>query len=290
MALNKQEFLDLCPVFALGALEGEELDLFRSAMASADTEMKTALQEALSLAENLSLAAPEATPSPSIKARLMARLEEHRQGEDEQKLPAAPSSLSRPWTVQKRQSSWLERLFPSSPRFGLATACALLILSAVLMTYVFSLNRHLGRQQIALGKSQARIVALENSLSQKNAMLEVLRSKQMQVVVLSGLDVNPAGYGKVLWDPVKKVAVLHVSLPPEPSDKDYELWVIRDQKPVDAGVFQVHAGLEDGELYRIDRLVETDKAHINAFAVTLEPKGGVPQPTGKMYLMGNKFL
>ena len=110
------------------------------------------------------------------------------------------------------------------------------------------------------------------------------------LVSMSGLDVNPSGYGKILWDPVRKIAVLHVSLPPEAADKDYQLWVIRDKKPVDAGVFQVRYSGQDGALYKIDHLVETDKNHINAFAVTLEPKGGVPQPTGKMYLLGSTLL
>ncbi len=280
MALNKQEFLDLCPAYALGALEGEELELFRHAMSEADAEMKTALREALSMAENLSLAAPEAAPSPSVKERLMSQIQRE----------AAPRTAPVFSFEKPAEPSWLERLFPSSPRFGFAAACTLLVLSAGLLAAVFSLNKHLHRQQIALRNSQTRIVALETSLSQKNAMLEVLRSKQMQVVVMSGLDVNPSGYGKVLWDPERKVAVLHVSLPPEAADKDYELWVIRDNKPVDAGVFQVRPGLQDGQLYKIDHLVETDKAHIDAFAVTLEPKGGKPQPTGQMYLLGKKFL
>jgi len=121
-------------------------------------------------------------------------------------------------------------------------------------------------------------------------MLAVLQAKDMHMVAMNGLEVNPSGYGKVLWDPARKVAVLQVYLPPEVDDKDYQLWVIRDGKPVDAGVFQVKASGQNGMLYKIDRLVETDKAHINAFAVTLEPKGGVPQPTGKMYLMGNILL
>lgn len=278
--LNKQEFLDLCPVYALGALEGEDLDLFRRALARADAEMKAALREALLTSEDLSLAAPEALPSPALKKRLMAQI----------RFESGPRTAAPVFAHGKTEPSWLKKLFPAAPRFGFAAACALLFLSIGLLGYVFSLHTHLSRTQIALGNSQAHIVALENSLSQKDAMLEVLRSKQMQVVILSGLDVNPSGYGKVLWDPEKKVAVLHVSLPPEPADKDYELWVIRDKKPVDAGLFQVHAGLQDGELYRIDHLVETDRAHINAFAVTLEPKGGMPQPTGKMYLLGNKFL
>jgi hypothetical protein len=63
----------------------------------------------------------------------------------------------------------------------------------------------------------------------------------------------------------------------------------RDKVPVDAGVFQVRGGSQGrgGKLYKIDRLVEADKNRINAFAITLEPKGGLKQPSGKMYLLGS---
>ncbi|MFO7847424.1 MAG: anti-sigma factor [Balneolaceae bacterium] len=37
--------------------------------------------------------------------------------------------------------------------------------------------------------------------------------------------------------------------------------------------------------YRIDRLNERPSERSSTFAVTLEPKGGVPQPTGGMYLI-----
>jgi anti-sigma-K factor RskA len=71
-----------------------------------------------------------------------------------------------------------------------------------------------------------------------------------------------------------------------PADRDYQLWVIRNQTPVSAGVFSIRN--DEGELFfRIDNLAETDKTIINAFAITLEPAGGVPQPTGPMYLIGN---
>src|SRR5690606_19563656 len=129
----------------------------------------------------------------------------------------------------------------------------------------------------ALAVARDRIMELQDSLSRKEALLEVIRSREMQVVLMAGTEASPAGYGKILWDPERKIAVLQVSLPPEPEGMDYQLWVIRDSKPVDAGVFQVSARADrrDG-LYKIDRLVETDRKHINAFAVTLEPKGGVP--------------
>ncbi|MEW6062393.1 MAG: anti-sigma factor, partial [Bacteroidota bacterium] len=59
----------------------------------------------------------------------------------------------------------------------------------------------------------------------------------------------------------------------------------KEKKPVSAGVFSVTNNQE--QYFKIVELPipeHTDK--ITAFAVTLEPKGGVPQPTGAMYLLG----
>jgi anti-sigma-K factor RskA len=277
MAMTKLEFIELCPAFALGALEAEERSRFLDALAVADEEMLTAFAEATQAAENLSLATPSAVPSATVKDRLMAEIKPH------------VVSIRKP--QKPAENSWLDRLFEAfnPPRLRFV-APALVLLSLGLVSYTIYLRNTLGRQSVALKGSAQRIVALEDSLSQKNAMLAVLSSKDMHLVSMSGLDVNPSGYGKILWDPVRKIAVLHVSLPPEAADKDYQLWVIRDKKPVDAGVFQVRYSGQDGALYKIDHLVETDKNHINAFAVTLEPKGGVPQPTGKMYLLGSTLL
>jgi anti-sigma-K factor RskA len=298
MAMNKQEFLDLCDAYALGALDGDDLVRFREVLQNAgaiDAEMREALSSAMRAAEQLSLSAPEAAPSPAVKQRLMARIRASEAIQDD--VAAAPAASptvprkTRAASFDTPRAGWGSRLFGAwlTPRPAYAFAFSLLVLLVGLGSYVLSLNGNLKSQQGALALAHDRILELQDSLSQKEALLEVIRSREMQLVVLSGTDNNPAGYGKILWDPERKTAVLQVSLPPQPDGTDYQLWVIRDQKPVDAGVFQVSAKGEDlrtDGLYKIDRLVETDKRHINAFAVTVEPKGGVPQPTGKMVLLG----
>ncbi|MDX1585868.1 MAG: anti-sigma factor, partial [Balneolaceae bacterium] len=93
-------------------------------------------------------------------------------------------------------------------------------------------------------------------------------------------------YGKVIWDPASNRALLQVSnLPAVPSDKDYQLWIIKNNKPVSAGVFAVNDPARDS-FFKIEKMTASERA-ADAFAITMEPKGGMPQPTGDMYLMGN---
>ncbi|MCD6025441.1 MAG: Anti-sigma-K factor rskA [Fibrobacteria bacterium] len=284
--MTKQEFLEACQAHALGALDPEDRERFYLALPHADAEMNAALNDALHTAELLSLTQSAVAPRPDVKRRLMAQIHAEAAG-------AAPA---RRFSRETRRPL-LERIFGAwmQPRLGLAAAFSLVVLAAGLVAYTLSLNDQLtarqtaladahGRMEVLADSTRARIESLEDSLSRKEAMLEVLRARGMQMVALGGME-DTARYGKILWDPERKVAVLQVSLPPEPEGMDYQLWVIRDSKPMAAGVFQVSARSGDG-MYRIEQLVETDKKHINAFAVTLEPAGGMPQPTGKMYLMG----
>ncbi|MEO6463611.1 MAG: anti-sigma factor, partial [Candidatus Eisenbacteria bacterium] len=80
-----------------------------------------------------------------------------------------------------------------------------------------------------------------------------------------------------------KKAVLYASgLPRPPAGKDYQLWVIEGQTPRSEGVFPVN---EQGRATHVLPEVP-EPGGVGAFAVTLEPAGGVPQPTGDMVLLG----
>src|SRR2546425_118103 len=71
-------------------------------------------------------------------------------------------------------------------------------------------------------------------------------------------------------------------LPPAPAGRTYKLWVIAQGTPRPAGVFQVNGA---GEAVR---KIEPVAESASAFAVTLEPEGGGPAPTGPTVLTSEK--
>ncbi|MGH7890079.1 MAG: anti-sigma factor, partial [Thermodesulfobacteriota bacterium] len=73
-----------------------------------------------------------------------------------------------------------------------------------------------------------------------------------------------------------------LNLPAIPAGKTYQLWVIADSAPISAGIFNVDN--KGDNFMKLEAL--PSPSTIQKFAVTLEPDGGVPQPTGKMYLIG----
>ena len=70
---------------------------------------------------------------------------------------------------------------------------------------------------------------------------------------------------------------------PAPTAKSYQLWVIpTDGNPINAGVFNPTTGHADHWMMKMPPGLSP-----KMFAITLEPTGGMPQPTGPMVLMGH---
>jgi anti-sigma-K factor RskA len=125
-------------------------------------------------------------------------------------------------------------------------------------------------------RMQQRVAGLEK----RNAMA------QMQIATLaSQLDSAPRANAVVLWDAEKQEGVLKVAgVPPNESNRDYQLWIVDPEykQPVDAGVFHV----ADEGTTRISFKPKLRISTAQAFAVSLERKGGVAKAEGPMVLMG----
>ncbi len=130
--------------------------------------------------------------------------------------------------------------------------------------------------------SEQVVQELESELEKKNEIIKTVQSPQIRLVNLKGLDIAPDAEGKVLWNLEQNKAVfLAFDLPKPPADKVNQLWMLKGNQPVDAGLLSFK---EDGAILRLLDTIR-DGENLTAFAVTLEPKGGVPQPTGDMYLL-----
>ena len=174
--------------------------------------------------------------------------------------------------------------------FGVAMALGMIGLFSLftlrLLNTIDDQNKQLVSVQREKHDLQTRFVALTDELARKEELLKVLASRSIEITLMNGQKPSPVSYGKIIWDPEKQTALLQVSnLPPVPSNKDYQLWVIKDKKPISAGVFAVSD--TGANYFKIVHLAITNPKEIGAFAVTLEPRGGVPQPTGEIYIAGS---
>jgi anti-sigma-K factor RskA len=131
-----------------------------------------------------------------------------------------------------------------------------------------------------LGRELAELSA---EVSRHTAAQSLLAEPGARVTSLAGLAPAPGARAGVLWVEGQREAVLvTLGLRPAPEGKAYELWVIAGGAPVPAGVFQV-----DAQGRTVLHIPPGTTGGARTFAVTLEPAGGTPAPTGPMVLAGN---
>jgi anti-sigma-K factor RskA len=133
-----------------------------------------------------------------------------------------------------------------------------------------------------LSKREQEISVLRKALAQRDDMLTFLRSAHVKVVSLTGVESARSAGAFLLYDKETKRAFFYAfNMPPLPPGKTYQLWAIVD-KPMSAGTFRTDSGHKS----RVVLKDLPDLSRISKFAVSLEPEGGRPQPTGAIYLAG----
>lgn len=140
----------------------------------------------------------------------------------------------------------------------------------------------LARVRMQLAQREQDTVTLRKALAKRDELVPFMRSPHVKVIALHGSEMAKSAGAFLLFDPESKKAFLYAfNLPLLPAGKTYQLWAILD-KPVSAGVF----GTDTGHKSRLVIRRIPELAHITKFAVSLEPEGGRPQPTGDIYLVG----
>jgi len=138
-----------------------------------------------------------------------------------------------------------------------------------------------------LAKKQEQLEALQTARlnvasGSKTDLAYIFSSPTMKMTTLSGTDMAKDAYAMIFVEPDAKRGFFYVAnLPAAPAGKTYQLWTITD-KPISAGVFSLDPGRKGHMMMRNVPNV----THIKQFAVSLEPEGGMPQPSGSIYLAG----
>jgi len=251
--MNRDEIGELAAAYALGGLEGEDLARFEALLRAGDADAVRAVRDSEDTLVGLAVAAPE-PPPPAVKAALMARI-------------AATPATVRPLPRRPRA------LWPAVLTGAMAAGLAAVVVGwSVSSTYEKRLD--------ALAQSGEQLRA---ELRSQQAVIAILRDPATQVVALAGLPPAPGARARMMWHAQAGGVFVAAGLPAPPPGKAYQLWAIAGSNaPVSAGVFTVDAAGTGSLSVRPLPGVST----VNAFAVTLEPAGGLPAPSGEMYLLG----
>jgi anti-sigma-K factor RskA len=132
-------------------------------------------------------------------------------------------------------------------------------------------------------RQERTLAGLREAVAAQAEVLRVLAAPRTLSAALAP-KAGAAGGGRVLVDAASgETAVVLSGMTVPGEGKTYELWAIRgDQPPEPAGLFAVGAG---GAIAARGARVD-DPGAVTAFAVSIEPAGGSPTPTGPIVLVG----
>lgn len=246
-------------LYALGALEGEERRALESHVVSC-VECARKLAEAQGRIALLAFAAPRTEPSPAVKERLLRAARGVASREARQQGRAVPEPQRAPdwWT------------------WSLAAAAVVLATASLVL---WNQNKRLDRQ---LTDMRAAMQDQQKQLDYARTVAHLIEAKDTVTVALAPMPGMGEGAAHVMYNARMGMLMYDGWIDPPPQDKSYQLWIVpMDGAPISAGVFNP---------------VTNDTAHwmtktpvgvaVKAFAITLEPAGGAPQPTGPQILAG----
>lgn len=157
-------------------------------------------------------------------------------------------------------------------KYAFAACLALLLVSSIALYNVYNQLQDSKGQILALNAQKTQFAKTVNLQSDE---LEIYRGNY-KMIKLPGTGKTPKASMMLAWSPVKKhvmIDMANLNLPANDAAHQYQLWAIVDGKPVDLGVFD--AKPDSATVMKIMKSVDKPQA----FAVTLEPKGGSVNPT-----------
>jgi anti-sigma-K factor RskA len=240
-----------------------------------NAEVREAFEEAQKTFEMLATA-QAVTPPNDLKSKIWDKIQQQEKVESDIEKPVIPiqTSVQQSEITTTAQDIKTEKN-GSWKNFAIA-ASLLFLVSIGANLYWMNSQAEINEKMVKLeSEAQSKNVAMQN-MQQK---LDIVANPDMKKIVLAGVDKHPQSKATVLWDTSSKDVYLNVnSLPKAPEGMQYQLWAIADGKPVSAGMYSED---KDG------RIALSNIPDAQAFAITLEKKGGSEVPTMEnMYVMG----
>lgn len=210
----------------------------------------------------------EAARTARVRARLLARAA----GGTAASVPAPVANLTRPLPRRRPLATWL--------------AAAAVVAFAVSAALLARATRERDAARLALraaeGRSQVRLDSLGAALASSRSMVEALTGPSVRVVELTAAGTREP-VARMFWDrAANRWTMVAHNLPRPAQGKTYQLWLVTGTAKISAGTFEPTAAG--------DAMMQAEYAlpagALQAVAVTEEPAGGMPQPTGPMVIAG----
>ncbi len=211
--------------------------------------------------QGLGQAVVQEDPSPALRARVLGVASAR-----------AQTTSGRSW-----QSSipWLAAAASVVLAFGLT------IYAAQLRSRITVLEEELREARLRADATERQMADAQRAAEGAQEAVSVLTAPDVARVDLAGQAIAPQASARAFWSRSRGMVFTASNLPPLPAGRTYQLWAVTAQAPISAGLLTPDAAGNVSDTFN----TPLDLQPV-AIAVTIEPAGGVPAPTGDMYLLG----
>jgi len=254
--------------YALGVLEPVERAAFEAHLAEC-AECTDDVRQLRMAAAALPHLVPQVSPPPSLRAHILGEVRGVESSD-------SAATGMKPVAQQRGLPAWLQ-------------IAALLVIGVGLFLYAQRMQARVSNLEARLAQAQAQVAIADRQTAEARTValraqsaMGVFAALDVARIDLAGQPVAQMARARALWSRQRGMVFTVSNLPPLPPGRVYQVWVVTAQAPVSAGLLTPDAQ-GGGSVYfetPVDILPPT------AVAVTLEPAGGVPAPTGAMYLVG----
>ena len=262
--MTHDELRDLSGGYALGALSEAEHRAFVAHLSTC-AECAEEVRGFAAVASGLAHAVPQVDPPAALRDRV---------------LRAVSTADNRGSVVAPARSRPGMLAFVSAA--AVLIAVALGWYAASLQQRIRVLEEELRAALARAAEGQQQLVQYRVAWDRATEIRAILAAPDLRRIDLAGQKAAPGASGHAFWSPARGLVVALDNLPATSADRVYQLWVIPPGgAPISAALLDTQP---DGRAIAIGSAGSA--ARVGTVAVTLEPAGGVPAPTGDMIVAG----
>ena len=275
MDTGHDELREACGLYVLGALDPAEHARLVAHLRTCD-ECASTVDSLRQVVGSLPFAVPQVAPPPELRGRVLSAAARVRPPRSSADATTAGASLV---TKAPRRNRALAA--------GWLAAAAATVIAVVLWGQVSSLQTRLGDADARLTDVSRRLDDSERRLQESTSETSAVRQRLAVLTAADALELRLVGQpparqasARAFVSGTRGLLFAASNLPALPAGRTYQIWYLTRGAPISAGLMQPDAQGNATEAF----VVPPNLATPAGMAVSLEPDGGVPAPTGAIYL------
>jgi hypothetical protein len=257
-----ERFRALCALYFLNTIQPEELEELKSALNSGEAELRKIFNQA----------------KKSVKeSPLAGRFIDTYIGDSESYVKE--SKIKAVWNysfIRLFLSYWFGKV-----KIKLVLALSFFLLASIIIISFFTF--HLLNEVKDLKEQMSLQIS---GLNTKEELANIMKSKDIIMFDLPGQNIDPEGFGRIIWSPSAHNAILQVEdLPPAGRGKDYRLWLVKDNSYTNMGTVSLK-NYDSDNIFNVGDIPDIGNYLNYSFLITLENADNFTKPEGAVYLMG----